>query len=313
MVLIKDERPVLIDTGFGSDISETLSLIEKSGIQPGDLSLIVNTHFHSDHVGGNYYLQKHYRIPIVAHKWEADLVNHRHPEACTSEWSDQQVEPYHVNELLSDGDVIRTGSRTLQVIHTPGHTLGHISLYEPEEKLLICGDLLQKSDVGWLNIFREGLASAQIAMDSLERIAALPIDRVYPGHGPQIDDPQKAIDGARTRLEKWMQSPEKISWHACKRLFAFALIMYDGIHKDEMESYLLSCGWFQDYARHAFQYEPKDFIPVLLNEMIRSKAASWQGNLLAPNIPYRAPDKEWLDQKIRPRDWSNSYAECTAE
>jgi hydroxyacylglutathione hydrolase len=306
MVLIKDQQPVLIDTGFGSDINETIRIIKESDVRPEDLHLIVNTHFHSDHAGGNYHLQKNYELQVAAHKWEADLVNNVHPEACTSEWSDQPVEPYRVNHMLTDGDVIETGSLTLQVMHTPGHTLGHISLYEPEEKWLICGDLFQKSDVGWLNIFREGVAAAQITMDSLDRIAALSIKRTYPGHGPLIEDSINAIDGARNRLEKWMKSPEKISWHACKRLFAFALIMYDGIHRGEMESYLLSCGWFQDYARHAFQYEPEEFVPVLLNEMIRSKAASWQEDMLVPNIPYSAPEQNWINQKIRPKNWSGS-------
>ncbi|WP_312475019.1 MBL fold metallo-hydrolase, partial [Neobacillus sp.] len=42
----------------------------------------VNTHYHSDHVGGNFHLQKNYGVTIAAHKWEADLINSCDPEAC---------------------------------------------------------------------------------------------------------------------------------------------------------------------------------------------------------------------------------------
>lgn len=144
MVLIKDELPILIDTGFGSDVKETEQLLKEAGVSPEELHLIVNTHYHSDHVGGNFHFQKNYGVRIAAHKWEAELINSCNPEACSAEWLDQPVEPYRVDKKLSDNDEIHTGSRTFKVLHTPGHTLGHISLYEPEEEVLICGDLFTK-------------------------------------------------------------------------------------------------------------------------------------------------------------------------
>ncbi len=144
MILIKDELPILIDTGFGSDVKETEQLIKEAGISPEELHLIVNTHYHSDHAGGNFHFQKNYGVRIAAHKWEAELINSCDPEACSAEWLDQSVEPYRVDAKLSDKDEIQTGSRTFKVLHTPGHTLGHISLYEPEEEVLICGDLFHK-------------------------------------------------------------------------------------------------------------------------------------------------------------------------
>lgn len=163
--------------------------------------------------------------------WEAETVTwfsflnvcfqckHGYPEACCAEWLDQPVEQYRIDRRLSDGDEIHTGRRILQVVHTPGHTLGHISLYEPEEKVLICGDLFHKNDIGWINIFREGVAAVQQLIESLERLASLPIRHAYSGHGPALDNPLVAIDHARNRLEKWLHAPEKMAWHACKRIF----------------------------------------------------------------------------------------------
>ncbi|WP_269050644.1 MBL fold metallo-hydrolase [Sporosarcina sp. G11-34] len=178
-------------------------------MSPEELHLVVNTHYHSDHVGGNFHLQKNYGVPIAAHKWEADLINFCDPEACSAEWLDQPVEPYRVDRKLLDNDEIHTGSRTLKVLSTPGHTLGHISLYEPEEEILICGDLFHKNDIGWLNIFRKGVTSIQRSLESLDRLSMLQIQKAYSGHGPQIDNPLVAIDMAMKRFEKYLKASEK--------------------------------------------------------------------------------------------------------
>ncbi|BAU28392.1 glyoxylase-like metal-dependent hydrolase (beta-lactamase superfamily II) [Aneurinibacillus soli] len=303
MILIQDQLPILIDTGFGSDAKDTEQLIKEVGTSPEELHLIVNTHYHSDHVGGNFHLQKNYGVMIAAHKWEADLINACDPEACSAEWLDQPVEPYRVDMSLSDNDEIITGSRTLKVLHTPGHTLGHISLYEPDEEILICGDLFYKNDIGWINIFREGVASLQRSIESLDRLSALPIKQAYAGHGPQMANPLAAIDAARERFEKWLRTPEKISWHACKRIFAYALIIKNGLAKEEINNYLLKCGWFQDFARYSFQLQPEEFVHILLDEMVRSRAARWHDNHLIATTPYQVPPKEWMNKNIKPKDW----------
>ena len=305
MILIKDQRPTLIDTGFGSDVKDTVRLMKEAGVSPEELQLIINTHSHSDHVGGNFHLQQNYGVTIAAHKWEADLINSCDSEACSAEWLDQPVEPYRVDTKLSDNDKINTGSKTLKVLHTPGHTLGHISLYEPEEEILICGDLFHENDVGWLNVFREGVTSIQRSLESLDRLSKLQIRHAYSGHGPQIENPLAAIDASSKRLEKWLSTPEKVSWHACKRIFSFSLIIKNGLAKDEIDNYLLKCGWFQDFARYSFQLQPEEFLPILLDEMIRSGAACWHNNRLIASAPYQAPPKEWMNQNIKPKDWKH--------
>lgn len=304
MVLVKHQHPILIDTGFGSDVNETENLIKDAGILPEQLHLIINTHYHSDHVGGNFHFQSNYHVPIAAHQWDAQMINSCDAEACSAEWLDQPVEPYVVNQMLSDQDQMDTGSGSLLVLHTPGHTLGHIALYEPEQEILICGDLFHRNDIGWLSIFREGVASIHRSMESVERLAAFQIQKIYSGHGPEIEHPRKAIDGARRRLEKYSQFPEKMAWHAIKRIFAFSLIIKDGIAKEELHDYLLSCSWFQDFARHTFHLQPEEFVQVLLKEMIRSNAAMWHDGCLLATAPYCPPQKKWMDVNIKPKEWA---------
>jgi len=90
-----------VDAGYGSDLARTEGLLAERGIGPADLSLVVNTH-HSDHVGGNAGLQGRHGAP-VAHRWEAEMVNRRDPEACSARWLNQPVEPYRVDVTLSEG------------------------------------------------------------------------------------------------------------------------------------------------------------------------------------------------------------------
>jgi hydroxyacylglutathione hydrolase len=296
-------RPILFDSGFGADLDETERLLHEAGVPPGRLALLVNSHYHCDHAGGNGGLQARFGLPVGAHRWEADLVNRRNREACTAEWLDQPVEPYRVDRPLSDGDELDDGGVTLQVIHTPGHTAGHISLWAPEERVLLCGDAVHGDDVAWLNPFREGVSAPRQALESLDRLAGLRPRWACSGHGPAIADPLAAIDAARRRYESWLASPEKAAWHACKRIFAYALMLRDGLPEAELPGYLLACPWFADYSRHVFGVEPADFVAPLLAEMLRSRAAGWRGGRLVPLAPYTPPPKGWPSGPTRPRDW----------
>jgi hypothetical protein len=124
----------------------------------------------------------------------------------------------------------------------------------------------------------------------------LRIQRAYSGHG---EKPIAPIDAVRERFEKWLRMPEKVSWHACKRIFSFTLIIKNGLAKEEIDKYLLQCGWFQDFARCSFHLQPEEFIQILLDEMIRSGAASWHNNHLIAAAPYQAPQKKWMNKNIK--------------
>lgn len=303
-ILIRTERPVLIDSGFGSDLSATERLLTEAGVAPESLTMIVNTHYHSDHSGGNSGLQRRFGVPIGAQRWEADLVNRRDRMACGAEWLDQPVEAYQVDLLLSDGDVVNAGAVQLQVLHTPGHTLGHICLYEMEHRVLISGDLLHRGDVAWMNVFQEGVGAVQRIMESLDGLLRLPIDVVCPGHGPLIEDANDAIERALHRYERWLNEPQKMAWHAMKRIFAYALMLVDGLPEREVKPYLLKCPWFRDYSQWYFDSPPEEFVAPLIDEMLRSGAAAWINGRFIAQTPYNASPQDWLTGPSRPRHWS---------
>ncbi|QIN80775.1 MBL fold metallo-hydrolase [Rubrobacter marinus] len=303
MVLVRGEYPILLDSGYGSDLPETEDLLKRAGTPPESLSLVVNSHYHCDHAGGNSGLQRDHGVPVAAHRWEAELVNRRDREACGVEWLDQPIEPYRVERPLSDGHELDAGPVVLQVIETPGHTLGHVSLYAPEEATLLLGDAVHGDDVAWLNPFREGVGAAHRALESLDRLSTLRARRTFSGHGAEITDLPAAIDAGRRRYEKWLEEPERSYWHACKRIFGYALMIHGGQDEDEVSPYLLRCPWFQDYARHGFGTEPETFVEPLVAEMLRSKAAGWSGGRLVALPPHNQPPPGWPSGPTRPRDW----------
>src|SRR5690349_12539802 len=275
MVIITGPRPVLVDPGFGSDRTATNQILHATGVPPERLALIVNTHYHSDHCGGNYALQHTYRLPVAAHAAEAAQVNARDPQTGMAVWLDQPIEPYSVQLPLDDGDEIDTGAVTLRVVHTPGHTRGHIALYAPTEGILIAGDALHAADVPWINRFGEGADALEQALATLDRLAALPLRWACSGHGPAITDPAAAIAATRRRYTQWQQAPEQLAWHACKRIFAYALMIRDGLPEAEVRPYLLQRAWFNDYSRHVFGVEPADFLARFLAEILRGGAGGW--------------------------------------
>lgn len=301
MILVRGPRPILIDTGFGSDVAQTIRMLDELGTHPANLQMAVNTHYHADHAGGNHALQTQFNVPIAAHRWEAALVNRRDHDACASEWLHQPVEAYIVDQWLKDGDVLSTGDIDLQVIHTPGHTLGHVCLYA--DGVLLCGDAFHANDVAWMNIFREGVGAINRALESLDRLALLALHVAYSGHGSAALRPLDAIDAARRRYEKWLDDPEKMGWHACKRILTYALMLADGMTRDGLEHYLVRCPWYLDLSRYLFNSTPEAFFQPLIDEMLRARAAEWRGERLVPLAPYHPPDPMWAASVPRPRQW----------
>ncbi|MFN8483683.1 MAG: MBL fold metallo-hydrolase [Anaerolineae bacterium] len=303
MALVHGPRPILVDTGFGSDLAETEALLRDAGAAPQSLALVVNTHYHSDHVGGNWGLQTRYGLPIATHRWEAAMVNTRDRDTCGAEWHDQPVQPYTITQALAEGDTLDTGRVTLQVIHTPGHTLGHISLYQGEERVLLVGDAVHDDDVGWINTMREGAGALERGLDALDRLAALRPRWACSGHGAPMEHPLRAIDDARRRYDSWLSAPEKVAWHGCKRIFAYQLMLRQGIAEADVAPYLLGCLWYQDFTRHIFEATPEDFIEPFLAEMVRSRAATWHNGRLVALTPHNPPPPGWAVGPTRPRDW----------
>jgi hypothetical protein len=81
-------------------------------------------------------------------------------------------------------------------------------------------------------------------------------------------------------------------------------MLRDGIDEGDMEGFLMGCPWFHDYGRaYMGVEEARDFVELLLKEMVRSRAAAWRDGRLMAYTAYNAPPREWYPQRFMPREW----------
>ena len=178
--LIRDagsKRGAFVDPG--GDIQKLISAASDHQVT---IEKIILTHGHLDHVGGTVELAKHYDVPIIG------------PHLGDKFWLDALMQqsqmfgfppatPFVPNQWLNDKDTISIGDLTLEVLHCPGHTPGHVVLVERTSNKVIVGDVIFAGSIGRTD-FPQG--NHQQLIDSINaNILTLPDDMViYPGHGP---------------------------------------------------------------------------------------------------------------------------------
>ncbi len=300
-VLLHGERPILVDGGFASDVDALVAWLHACGTPPERLALVMNTHFDCDHAGANHALAGRYGLPIAAHRIEAAAVNARDPAACRARYLAQPVEPYRVDWALEAGDVIDTGGVQWTVLHTPGHTDGHISLHARDHGLLVAGDAVHSDDVGWIDATRPEAVDA--AEDTMGRLGALRLDLAWSGHGPATTDPAAAIAAANRRLQGWRRAPDRMAWHGAKRVFAYGLMLAGGVTEPELGPFLERSPWFVAYATGPFGVAPADLVAPLMAEMLRSGAARWDSGRLVATAPHLALPADWVRAATEPAQW----------
>lgn len=211
--LIKsEEENLLVDTGLDSPYAFQLlcRALSEAEVEPEDLTKIVITHFHIDHVGLLPRLCKlSPDIEILGHNSEIKLSRimvqefDDYVENLVNFLSANGAPPY-VTDLksfhpafstpsayeeistrafpLKDKQEISIGSFKFQVEWTPGHSPGHICLYEPSLKILVSGDHLLPTITPHIAQFMEDMNPLSEYLDNLKKVAELDIDLVLPGH-----------------------------------------------------------------------------------------------------------------------------------
>ena len=114
------------------------------------------------------------------------FIDHRSKWGTWWYYYDHQAEFFETHEDLNDGDLLQLGGLSFRVVHTPGHSAGMISLFEPGEGILLSSDALWDGDLGVMTPRIEGMDCAFRALESLDRLTELKPGIVYPGHGGPI-------------------------------------------------------------------------------------------------------------------------------
>ncbi len=221
LVVIRDEEGLIcLEVGGGGEenIRQTLALFEDEGLDIEEMHTAIISHTHADHMGAIGYLRE--RLPgltVVDHEvdapymrdntllsraFDADLVAEHFP----GERFDI-LEFYAafcpISEACPDGNVVEgdtltCGAYTFEVIHTPGHHPGHISLYEPTEKILFVGDMVGME----VPFYTPSSGGVEGYLASLEKYLALDVDLILPSHGDLIENAREVIEGAAGKVKR---------------------------------------------------------------------------------------------------------------
>ena len=183
---------VIIDPGCSTpgEENELFGFIDSHNLNP---LMAINTHGHIDHIVGNAAVKKRYGIPVAAHpNVKADFIRSREQAVMFGMALGNGELP---DRDLEDGEVIKVGESTLEVISTPGHAMGSISLYAEIEGWVFTGDALFYRSIGRTDF--PGGNYEQLRTNIIERLFHLPDDtEVYPGH----DQPTTIFDERRYNL-----------------------------------------------------------------------------------------------------------------
>ncbi len=183
IIFFEGENATVVDSGYVTHAAQTVELVGNA-LCGQRLKRLINTHSHSDHIGGNAALQAKFGCEIIV---PAGL------HATIAEWDEnalllsplgQQAARFQHDSLINAGDEVEMGGLNWQALAVPGHDMEALAYYNPERRILISGDALWENGFGV--IFPELLGEADglaITRATLEMLARLPIDIVIPGHG----------------------------------------------------------------------------------------------------------------------------------
>lgn len=163
----------------GGDLDRIQARIDEFGVE---VEKILLTHAHIDHAGGTHALSSRLGVPIEG-PHRGDLFWIEGLDKQSQMFGFPKVESFTPDRWLDDGDVVTVGNQSLQVLHCPGHTPGHVVFYHQQSALALVGDVLFHGSIGRTD-FPQG--NHQQLIDSIRnKLLPLGDDVAFiPGHGP---------------------------------------------------------------------------------------------------------------------------------
>ena len=242
----RSEAPILIDTGYISDFDTTSALITSLGIDLADVSLILNTHTHCDHIGGNRFIQDISGCDIALHRIGKQFIDTRDNWSTWWRYYKQEADFFDCTVGLKDEDTVAMGPHKFQIIHTAGHAADGIVLYHRKSKILISSDTLWENDMAVMTLSVEGSQCLSLHLESLEKLSELEVLTVYPGHGRPFTNMADAISKARLRTQIFLENREKLGKDLLKKIIIYTILMHRSVKQDTFFEHLMETLWFKE-------------------------------------------------------------------
>lgn len=284
LLMLDDPRgAVLVDTGYYTHKAQTLSLVQ-AALSEQRLRLIVNTHLHSDHCGGNAHLSAHFGCPVWVPPGHFQAAVEWDQSALSFTATGQHCERFTPTASFQPGSVLHQGAREWQIHAAPGHDTHSVLLFEPESGVLMSADALWEHGFGIVFPEIDGEPGFEAVEATLDLIASLPARIVIPGHGALFTDVANALVEARSRLVFFKANPRRHARHAAKALLKYHLL--EVIHQtlDEILAWLSQTPIHQQLWRQFFVSVPIDAWSLeLIDELANSGILRIDGDRIYNN------------------------------
>ena len=239
VVLLAPGDNVLIDSGYCTHREQTLErLAGPEGLDGESLERLVNTHCHSDHMGGNAAVAAAHGCRITIPEGEVKHVVPWTPQSVWMAQFDQKADPFRFDDTLRAGDRFEGGGFEWHAHAAPGHDMDALMFFEPHNRILISGDALWEGGMGFVWPQEDANPYIDAARESLARIEGLDPALVIPGHGAPFADARGSVASVRRRLDAFARDPAKNARHVVKVMFVFALLERQAMPVADVAGYL---------------------------------------------------------------------------
>jgi glyoxylase-like metal-dependent hydrolase (beta-lactamase superfamily II) len=284
IVFFDADRATIVDSGYVGHAAQTVELVRAAlGGQP--LARLINTHSHSDHIGGNAALQRTFACEILVPAGIEAHVERWDEDALLLGPAAQRGDRFRHDGVIAAGQEFEMGGMTWRALAAPGHDMEALVFHCPQERLLISGDALWQDGFGI--VFGELLGHAgalQATRATLEMLSRLPVDTVIPGHGAAFTDVDAALARALRRLEAFERDPGRIARNAVKACFTFNLLDLQRLPRRALPGYLQSVPLFRDVGSRLLGMDADALAGWLLDELLRAGAVACEGDDIVPTM-----------------------------
>ena len=289
IVLTAAGQNILIDSGYGRDAAETIQVVgEALNHQP--LHRLINTHCHSDHMGGNRALSETYACRITIPVGEVEHVSPWTAQSCWSLQTDQYAEKFVFDDTMEAGESFDGGGLCWRAMAAPGHDMGALLFWCEQERILITGDALWARGMGFVwptevtELSDENSSRRPIyaALETLDMIETLSPRLIIPGHGAPFTAVGEALAFTRSRLVAFAKDPVKNARHVVKTLFVFALLDKRSMPLATLPQYLAGVPVYQDMSRRFLHMSDDEMAAMLVKDLLANGAVKLDNNLLKP-------------------------------
>lgn len=238
---------VLVDSGYAACAQETLARLRDPAVLGDEpLAALVNTHCHSDHIGGNAAIARAYGCPVTIPRDEVPTIDDWAIQERWNAYVDQYAEPFAYQATIAAGESFRAAGREWQAHAAPGHDMEGLLFFDPVDRILISGDALWENGLGFVWPHEPPNPFVDAALEALDTIERLAPRVVIPGHGTPFTDVAAALGRARSRMAAFASDPQRTARHMMKVMFVFSLLHRGGIAVADADAYVAGVPCYRD-------------------------------------------------------------------